>query len=64
MTAPQSLRPAALLAALLLLAACKGDDEKAYASGCSGYITKPLDTRTFADTVAGHLPAPRAEGAA
>jgi two-component system cell cycle response regulator DivK len=44
--------------------AMKGDDEKAYASGCSGYITKPLDTRTFADAVAGHLPAPRAGDAA
>jgi two-component system cell cycle response regulator len=31
--------------------AMKGDDEKAFASGCAGYITKPLDTRTFADTV-------------
>jgi two-component system cell cycle response regulator len=31
--------------------AMKGDDEKALASGCAGYITKPLDTRTFADTV-------------
>jgi CheY-like chemotaxis protein len=32
--------------------AMKGDDEKAFASGCAGYITKPLDTRTFAGTVA------------
>jgi CheY-like chemotaxis protein len=31
--------------------AMKGDDEKARASGCAGYITKPLDTRTFAETV-------------
>lgn len=31
--------------------AMKGDDEKALASGCAGYITKPLDTRTFAETV-------------
>lgn len=37
--------------------AMKGDDEKAFASGCAGYITKPLDTRTFADTVARLLPA-------
>jgi two-component system, cell cycle response regulator DivK len=41
--------------------AMKGDDEKAYASGCAGYITKPLDTRTFADTVARHLPGAPAE---
>jgi CheY-like chemotaxis protein len=32
--------------------AMKGDDEKAFASGCAGYITKPLDTRTFADDIA------------
>jgi CheY-like chemotaxis protein len=36
--------------------AMKGDDEKAIASGCAGYITKPLDTRTFAETVARLLP--------
>lgn len=35
--------------------AMKGDDEKALASGCAGYITKPLDTRTFAATVSQHL---------
>jgi CheY-like chemotaxis protein len=32
--------------------AMKGDDEKALASGCAGYITKPLDTRTFTDDIA------------
>ena len=37
--------------------AMKGDEEKARASGCTGYITKPLDTRTFADDVARHLEA-------
>jgi two-component system, cell cycle response regulator DivK len=31
--------------------AMKGDQEKALAAGCDGYITKPIDTRTFADTV-------------
>ena len=31
--------------------AMKGEQEKALAAGCDGYITKPIDTRTFADTV-------------
>ena len=29
----------------------KGDEEKAYAAGCDGYISKPISTRTFADQV-------------
>ena len=31
--------------------AMKGDDEKAEAAGAKGYITKPIDTRTFAETI-------------
>lgn len=31
--------------------AMKGDEDKAFASGCSGYITKPVDTRRFAKQV-------------
>lgn len=34
--------------------AMKGDDEKALASGCAAYITKPFDTRTFVARIA-HL---------
>ncbi len=35
--------------------AMKGDKEKALASKCSGYITKPIDTRRFAENVAQYL---------
>jgi two-component system, cell cycle response regulator DivK len=35
--------------------AMKGDKEKALASQCSGYITKPIDTRRFAENVAQYL---------
>jgi CheY-like chemotaxis protein len=37
--------------------AMKGDEEKARAAGCDGYIAKPIDTRTLADTI-GRLLAP------
>ena len=33
--------------------AMKGDEEKARAAGCDAYVTKPIDTHTLADTVAG-----------
>jgi CheY-like chemotaxis protein len=36
--------------------AMKGDDRKALEAGCDGYITKPIDTRTFAAQVAAYLP--------
>jgi CheY-like chemotaxis protein len=35
--------------------AMKGDEERGLLAGCDGYITKPIDTRTFAATVAGYL---------
>ena len=35
--------------------AMKGDEEKARASGCDGYITKPINTRTFPAQVAAFL---------
>lgn len=31
--------------------AMESDRELAFAAGCDGYITKPIDTRTFADEV-------------
>jgi CheY-like chemotaxis protein len=35
--------------------AMKGDEEKALAAGCEGYITKPINTRTLPCEVAGYL---------
>jgi CheY-like chemotaxis protein len=35
--------------------AMKGDEQRALAAGCDGYVTKPVDTRTLADTVARFL---------
>ena len=32
-----------------------GDPETALAAGCSGYIGKPIDTRTFAEQVGNFL---------
>lgn len=32
--------------------AMKGDEEKARAAGCDGYITKPIDTQSFPGLVA------------
>jgi CheY-like chemotaxis protein len=36
--------------------AMAGDREKTIAAGCLGYISKPIDTRTFADEVRKYLP--------
>lgn len=35
--------------------AMKGDDIKARAAGCDGYLTKPIDIEVLANTVATHL---------
>lgn len=35
--------------------AMKGDEEKALQAGCDGYLTKPIDTRTFTNSVASFL---------
>ena len=39
--------------------AMKSDEETARAAGCDGYITKPIDTRTFVSTVRQYLDALR-----
>ena len=35
--------------------AMKGDEQKAVAAGCDGYITKPIDTRRLPGVVSGYL---------
>jgi CheY-like chemotaxis protein len=35
--------------------AMKGDDEKALAAGCTGFVTKPIRVREFSDAVKGFL---------
>lgn len=60
-----SLRSVPIVA--LTASAIKGDEEVARAAGCDGYITKPIDTRTFTSMVrkyAGASPASTAPGSA
>lgn len=35
--------------------AMKGDEQKALAAGCDGYVAKPIDTRKLPEIVAAHL---------
>jgi len=57
----RALRADPGLAAIPIVAltsyAMAGDQEKAMAAGCDGYIEKPLDPDMFADQVARYLPA-------
>jgi CheY-like chemotaxis protein len=41
--------------------AMKGDEQRALLAGCDGYVTKPIDTRTLAATIA-HALAKRTDG--
>lgn len=42
--------------------AMKGDEQKALAAGCDGYMSKPIDVRSLSRLVASHI-GPGAEGA-
>ncbi len=35
--------------------AMRGDEEKALKAGCSGYLPKPINTRTFPETIKNYL---------
>jgi two-component system cell cycle response regulator DivK len=35
--------------------AMKGDEEKAIAAGCNGYLTKPIDTRSLPKSIATYM---------
>ena len=48
-----SLRDVPIIA--FTASALKGDEEIARAAGCDGYITKPIDTRTFANLLRKYL---------
>ena|SRR5437016_1826682 len=51
----QDLRTKHIPVIALTAHAMTGDEDKALAAGCIGYITKPIDTRSFASTVAQFL---------
>jgi CheY-like chemotaxis protein len=40
-----------LCVVILTAHAMKGDEERGEAAGCDAYLTKPIDTRTFAELI-------------
>ena len=50
-----------ILVIALTAYAMKGDEEKARAAGCDGYVTKPIDTDALLEVVAGFLAGRRGE---
>ena len=48
-------RTSAIPVVALTAHAMVGDQEKAEAAGCNGYVVKPIDTRQFPKTVASYL---------
>jgi CheY-like chemotaxis protein len=53
-------RTRGIIVVALTAYAMKGDEDRALAAGCSGYVTKPLDTRTFGEQIAAYLGEPPA----
>lgn len=51
----QDARTARIPIVALTATAMLGDDDRARSAGCCGYITKPIDTRRFAQTVAAFM---------
>jgi two-component system, cell cycle response regulator DivK len=47
-----------ILIVALTAYAMKGDEERARAAGCDGYVSKPIDTRTLPDLLARILSEP------
>jgi CheY-like chemotaxis protein len=58
--ADPATRPIRVIA--LTAYAMKGDDEKAFAAGCDGYITKPIDIERLASVVSSYLVKPGPTG--
>jgi signal transduction histidine kinase/DNA-binding NarL/FixJ family response regulator/HPt (histidine-containing phosphotransfer) domain-containing protein len=61
--ATRQLRRNGVKIPIIALTACamKGDDKKCFAAGCSDYLTKPVDKKKLAQTLAKYLPVEGAE---
>lgn len=59
LTFTKELRATARTKDLVIIAftayAMRGDDQRAIDAGCDGYLTKPIDTKTFAASVSEFL---------